>query len=114
MHLRSTQYHLELQPGGPELHPSDLDSTNRTGHIKNGRSIQPVCIPSGKIYTRTHIIAMSTSIPPLNFTPIESIPSIVDRVRKTFRQHKTKPIEYRLVQLRKLYWGLGISYRSGY
>ncbi|KAI9788396.1 MAG: hypothetical protein M1816_006921 [Peltula sp. TS41687] len=49
---------------------------------------------------------MSKSIPPLTFTPVESIPSIVDRVRKTFHERKTKPIEYRLVQLRKLYWGL--------
>lgn len=44
--------------------------------------------------------------PPFEATPIESISSIVNTARTTFRSQKTKPIEYRLLQLRKLYWGL--------
>lgn len=39
-------------------------------------------------------------------TPIESISSTVNLCRKTFQAQKTKPIEYRLTQLRKLYWGI--------
>ncbi|EON69525.1 hypothetical protein W97_08785 [Coniosporium apollinis CBS 100218] len=45
-------------------------------------------------------------IPAFSTTPIESIPSIVNEVRTTFRAHRTRPVEYRLKQLRKLYWGL--------
>lgn len=37
-------------------------------------------------------------------TALESIPIIVDKLRATFHSQKTKPIEFRLVQLRKLYW----------
>lgn len=39
-------------------------------------------------------------------TPVESIPGIVDGLRTTFRSHKTKDVQYRLRQLRKLYWGV--------
>lgn len=39
-------------------------------------------------------------------TPASSIPAIVDGVRATFRSHKTKDVQYRLKQLRKLYWGI--------
>ncbi|KAI9048502.1 hypothetical protein LZ554_007336 [Drepanopeziza brunnea f. sp. 'monogermtubi'] len=39
-------------------------------------------------------------------TPVGSIPSTVNLCRTTFRSQKTKPIAYRLVQLRKLYWGI--------
>ncbi|KAI9810432.1 MAG: hypothetical protein M1826_003623 [Phylliscum demangeonii] len=48
---------------------------------------------------------MSALLPPFKHTPIEAIPSTVDRVRETFHAHTTLPISYRLVQLRKLYWG---------
>lgn len=47
----------------------------------------------------------SAGIPPFELTPIDAIPGIVDGLRKTFRSQKTKPIEYRLKQLRKLWWG---------
>lgn len=50
---------------------------------------------------------MSTTKPtPFEATAIESIPSAVNLCRTTFRSHKTKPLAYRLVQLRKLYWGI--------
>lgn len=39
-------------------------------------------------------------------TPVDEIPKIVARVRNTFFTHKTRPIEFRLKQLRKLYWAL--------
>jgi beta-apo-4'-carotenal oxygenase len=46
------------------------------------------------------------SIPEFVATPLEDIPGIAKRVRDKFRTHQTKDIEWRLVQLRKLYWAL--------
>lgn len=43
-------------------------------------------------------------------TPVDSIPSISKKVRLAFASHKTKPIEWRLKQLRKLYWAVKDSY----
>ncbi|RKF64843.1 Beta-apo-4'-carotenal oxygenase [Erysiphe neolycopersici] len=48
----------------------------------------------------------STKLAPYEITPIDSIPSIVNRCKATFSSQTTKPIEYRLRQLRQLYWGL--------
>lgn len=46
----------------------------------------------------------ASEIPPLQFTPTEEIQGRVATLRKTFFEHKTRDIEFRLVQLRKLYW----------
>lgn len=46
------------------------------------------------------------SIPQLEYTNKDAIPEIVDGVRAAFHSQKTKPLEWRKVQLRKLYWGL--------
>ncbi|KAH0542052.1 hypothetical protein FGG08_003517 [Glutinoglossum americanum] len=51
-------------------------------------------------------MASSTAIPTFSHTPIEAIPGIAVQARSTFRSQKTKPLEYRLTQLRKLWWGL--------
>ena len=48
-------------------------------------------------------------VPPFNYTPLDDIPTIAGQIRKTFLSHKTRPIEYRLAQLRKLYWGYVFS-----
>ncbi|RYP83011.1 hypothetical protein DL769_001480 [Monosporascus sp. CRB-8-3] len=45
-------------------------------------------------------------IPPFEHTPIDSIPKLAAEVRESFRSNKTKGVEWRLVQLRKLWWGL--------
>lgn len=45
-------------------------------------------------------------IAPFEATAVESIPSTVNLCRTTFNSQKTKPLEYRLTQLRKLYWGI--------
>ncbi|PSN72413.1 aldehyde dehydrogenase [Corynespora cassiicola Philippines] len=45
-------------------------------------------------------------LPPFEHTELDSIPTIASRVRASFLTHKTRPLEFRLVQLRKLYWGL--------
>ncbi|KAL1835433.1 hypothetical protein VTK73DRAFT_5654 [Phialemonium thermophilum] len=47
-----------------------------------------------------------TTVPEFEATAIEAIPDIARTVRQTFRTHKTKDVEWRLVQLRKLYWSL--------
>ena len=41
----------------------------------------------------------------LQYTPADAIPAIAREVRLSFASQKTKPIEWRLKQLRKLYWG---------
>lgn len=37
-------------------------------------------------------------------TPLDDIPKIASGIRTTFARGTTKPLEYRLGQLRKLYW----------
>lgn len=53
-----------------------------------------------------HKTTHSIKIAPFEATSQEEIPQIADTLRKTFRSQKTKDVQYRLVQLRKLYWGL--------
>ncbi|RYO95551.1 hypothetical protein DL764_007673 [Monosporascus ibericus] len=45
-------------------------------------------------------------MPPFEHTPIESIPKLAAEIQESFRSNKTKDVEWRLVQLRKLWWGL--------
>lgn len=49
---------------------------------------------------------MTGQLPQFNNTPVDDIPKIVDRVRQTFFTARTRPVEFRIQQLRKLYWGL--------
>ncbi|KAL2016384.1 hypothetical protein VTK56DRAFT_3806 [Thermocarpiscus australiensis] len=51
-------------------------------------------------------MATNISIPEFQTTPLETIPTIAGSVRGAFRTHKTKKLQWRLVQLRKLYWAL--------
>ncbi|KAI9643221.1 Hexadecenal dehydrogenase [Ciborinia camelliae] len=48
----------------------------------------------------------SVKIAPFEHSSLESIPTTVKLLRSTFRSQKTKPLEYRLKQLRKLYWAI--------
>jgi len=48
----------------------------------------------------------SGKIAPFEATAVETIPNTVSLFQTTYRSQKTKPISYRLNQLRKLYWGL--------
>lgn len=43
-------------------------------------------------------------IPELQYTPLDDIQGRVAELRQTFSEHKTRDVEFRLVQLRKLYW----------
>lgn len=45
------------------------------------------------------------AIPELQYTSVDAIPAIAKEVRLSFASQKTKPLEWRLTQLRKLYWG---------
>ncbi|KAH8902659.1 aldehyde dehydrogenase [Coniochaeta sp. PMI_546] len=45
-------------------------------------------------------------IPEYQATALEAIPAIAKKARETFSTNKTKDLEWRLVQLRKLYWAI--------
>ncbi|KAJ5082817.1 Beta-apo-4'-carotenal oxygenase [Penicillium argentinense] len=49
---------------------------------------------------------MGVQLPDLQFTSLETIPERVSTARKAFLEHKTRDVEFRLVQLRKLYWAI--------
>jgi beta-apo-4'-carotenal oxygenase len=49
-------------------------------------------------------IKMGVQLPDLKFTSLEVIPERISTVRKSFLENKTRDVEFRLVQLRKLYW----------
>lgn len=40
----------------------------------------------------------------IQYTPVAEIAPIHKRLNDTFHSHKTKPLEWRLHQLRKFYW----------
>ncbi|KAJ9604151.1 Hexadecenal dehydrogenase [Cladophialophora chaetospira] len=48
----------------------------------------------------------SVKLPDFHHTSVEEIPSIVSRLRKTFISQKTRPTDFRIKQLRKLYWAI--------
>ncbi|KAI4202350.1 MAG: hypothetical protein LQ348_001522 [Seirophora lacunosa] len=52
------------------------------------------------------LASMAAIATQLKYTPVDTIPGIAAGVRNAFNSHKTKPLEFRLLQLRKLYWGL--------
>lgn len=45
-----------------------------------------------------------SQIPAFEHTPVETIEGKVNEVRNSFLAHKTRPLEFRIQQLRKLYW----------
>ena len=53
---------------------------------------------------------MTVEVPGFQATPIDEITELVSKVRKTFLTQKTKDVQFRLVQLRKLYWGYELLY----
>ncbi|KAH8202283.1 hypothetical protein TruAng_003560 [Truncatella angustata] len=53
-----------------------------------------------------HKLVQNIKIAPFEATVGDDIPKVAATLRATFRSQKTKNVEYRLVQLRKLYWGL--------
>lgn len=52
------------------------------------------------------------NIPAFTNTPIEKISQVHEKVTKSFLAHKTRPVEFRLQQLRKLYWGYVFQIKS--
>jgi len=51
-------------------------------------------------------MATNVKIPEFEATALDVIPKLASNARSTFRSHKTKSLEWRLVQLRKLYWAM--------
>ncbi|KAL9030882.1 MAG: hypothetical protein Q9196_001025 [Gyalolechia fulgens] len=49
---------------------------------------------------------MASNTAELKYTPVDTIPAIAAGVRNAFNSHKTKSVDFRLTQLRKLYWGI--------
>jgi beta-apo-4'-carotenal oxygenase len=49
---------------------------------------------------------MGAQMPEFSNTPVEDIPKIVAQVRDSFFTKRTRDVEFRIQQLRKLYWGL--------
>ena len=47
---------------------------------------------------------MGVQTPDLQFTSLEAIRELTSASRKSFLEQKTRDVEFRLVQLRKLYW----------
>jgi hypothetical protein len=56
------------------------------------------------VSSATLSIIMGVQIPDLQFTSLKAIPELISVIRKSFLEHKTRDVEFRLVQLRKLYW----------
>lgn len=56
--------------------------------------------------SKSDSVTSTVAIPDFAPTAVEAIPEICDSVRSTFRTNKTKDVEYRKVQLRKLYWAI--------
>ena len=48
----------------------------------------------------------SIKLPNFENTSVEEIPFLVSRLRKTFISQKTRPTDFRIKQLRKLYWAI--------
>lgn len=55
---------------------------------------------------------MSAAIPAFQTTPVDQVKSIVDGVKAAYVTQKTRPVEWRIRQLRKLYWGLTDNYAA--
>jgi beta-apo-4'-carotenal oxygenase len=51
-------------------------------------------------------MATDAKILPFEHTPLEHIPDQVAEVRQTYQSYKTRDLEWRLKQLRKMWWGL--------
>jgi hypothetical protein len=47
---------------------------------------------------------MDSQIPDLQFNSLETISACISTTRKSFLEHRSRDVEFRLVQLRKLYW----------
>lgn len=44
-------------------------------------------------------------LPPFEHTSLDGLSSIANGISAAFLTHKTRPLEFRIDQLRKLYWG---------
>lgn len=49
---------------------------------------------------------MDVKLPELQLTPVDEIAGTVERLRNTFWTSKTRDVQFRIKQLRKLYWAI--------
>lgn len=49
---------------------------------------------------------MGVELPDFRTTPIDDLSSTVERLRQTFWTGKTRDVQFRIKQLRKLYWAI--------
>ncbi|KAJ5557140.1 hypothetical protein N7494_001055 [Penicillium frequentans] len=49
---------------------------------------------------------MTGDHPNLHFSSLDAISASISTTRKSFLEHKTRDVEFRLIQLRKLYWAI--------
>lgn len=49
---------------------------------------------------------MGVQLPPFQATPTEQLTTTVERLRQTFWSSKTRNVQFRIKQLRKLYWAI--------
>lgn len=54
----------------------------------------------------SHRATQSVKLPPFEATPLDEVRKMAATARATFKTGKTKDVQWRLVQLRKLYWGI--------
>lgn len=89
----------------PVSPPLDLTASAQS-HVKAAQHLKTflnVYKSSTSQSTLTTYTNMSL-IPEYVATPLKDIPQIASNLRDAFDSQKTKPIAYRLQQLRKLYW----------
>lgn len=51
------------------------------------------------------LVNVMAKLPEFKHTDVNAIPGLSKEVRQSFLSYKTRPLEWRLTQLRKLYWG---------
>ncbi|RPB18533.1 aldehyde dehydrogenase [Terfezia boudieri ATCC MYA-4762] len=50
--------------------------------------------------------SLAATLPQFQSTPLDQIPTIIDTARSAFHSGRTRPLEFRINQLQKLYYGL--------
>lgn len=96
-----------LALSGAELSLSTSGTGTSTAvHKPSGRPQRspPLLRPPSHCPLEIKRIMTDSKIPPFEHTPAINIAPTCATVRKAFLSHKTRPLEYRIQQLRKLYW----------
>ncbi|RFU29923.1 hypothetical protein B7463_g6429, partial [Scytalidium lignicola] len=107
--IKTSVYNSSTAPMGGEAGRTQgarTDAGMATEHRRDQLRRPPLGITCLYGTLRSYSIMATSKTVPFEVTPIEHIPDLVHQAQAAFRSQKTKPIEYRLHQLRKLYWGI--------